>query len=150
MMKIWVDADACPRPVRETLCRAANRKQIDTTFVANQAITLPPSKYLHALQVPKGFDVADNEIVKRATAGDLVITQDIPLAAALVEAGVHAINPHGDAFTRDNIAERLRFRDLTENLRNAGLVEGGGRKPFSAADRAAFANALDRFLAKHS
>lgn len=147
-MHIWVDSDACPKPIREILFRVAGRLSLHVTFVANQPIACPPSRFLHALQVPKGFDVADNEITKRMTAGDVVITQDIPLAATVLGNGGHCLNPHGEMFTRENMAERLALRNLTDTLRNAGMVDGGGRDSFSTADRAAFANALDRLLTR--
>lgn len=148
-MHIWVDADACPAPVKEILFRAANRKQIWLTLVANQHIKVPPSRFISSLQVPAGFDVADNEIVQRLASGDLVITSDIPLAAAVMDKGGQVISPRGDVFTAENMAERLQMRNLTTTLRDSGLIEGGGQKSFAAADKAAFANALDRFLARH-
>ena len=148
-MQIWVDADACPNPIKEILFRVANRTSIPVTLVANQHIACPPSKYIKAIQVPKGFDVADNEIVRRVAPGDLVITQDIPLAAEVIAKDAHAIHPRGELFSKENMAERLALRDLTETLRGGGMIEGGGPRAFAAADRANFANALDRFLASH-
>lgn len=147
-MQIWVDSDACPKPIREILFRVATRLDLHVTFVANQPIACPPSRFLHSLQVPKGFDVADNEIVRRLAAGDLVVSQDIPLAAAVIERGGHCLNPHGEVFTRENMAERLAMRNLADTLRTAGMIDGGGRGAFSQADRAAFANALDRLLTR--
>ncbi|HEY9104983.1 YaiI/YqxD family protein [Chitinimonas sp.] len=147
-MHIWVDADACPGVIKEILFRAAERWQITTTLVANQLIRVPPSAWLRSVQVPGGFDVADNEIVARVQAGDLVITADIPLAAAVIEKAAHAINPRGEIYTVENMAERLRMRDFMATLRDSG-VQTGGPAAFSQADRQAFANQLDRFLQKH-
>lgn len=147
-MQIWVDADACPGVIKEILFRAAERWQITTTLVANQLIRVPPSAWLRSVQVPGGFDVADNEIVARVQAGDLVITADIPLAAAVIEKTAHAINPRGEIYTVENMAERLRMRDFMATLRDSG-VQTGGPAAFSQADRQAFANQLDRFLQKH-
>ncbi|SFR75648.1 hypothetical protein SAMN05216203_2808 [Marinobacter daqiaonensis] len=147
-MPIWVDADACPVPIRDILCRAATRWQIDTTFIANHFIRLPPSPWIHARQVPQGFDVADNEIVDQLTTGDLVITQDIPLAAEAIEKGADVFNPRGQAFTRENIRQRLAMRNFMEEMRNAGEVTGGP-SAFSQGDRKAFADQLDRWVQKH-
>lgn len=147
-MPIWVDADACPVPIREILCRAAVRWQIDTTFIANHVIKLPPSPWIHTRQVPQGFDVADNEIVSQLTSGDLVITQDIPLAAEAIEQGADVFNPRGQAFTRDNIRQRLAMRNFMEEMRNAGQVTGGPAA-FGQQDRKEFADQLDRWLQKH-
>ncbi|GAB3258428.1 YaiI/YqxD family protein [Chitinimonas naiadis] len=146
-MQIWVDADACPGVIKEILFRAAERWQVSTTLVANQLIRVPPSAWLRSVQVPSGFDVADNEIVLRVQAGDLVITADIPLAAAVIDKGGHAINPRGEIYTPENMAERLRMRDFMATLRDSG-VQTGGPAAFSQADRQAFANQLDRFLQK--
>ena len=146
-MQIWVDADACPGVIKEILFRAAERWQVATTLVANQLIRVPPSAWLRSVQVPSGFDVADNEIVLRVQAGDLVITADIPLAAAVIDKGGHAINPRGEIYTPENMAERLRMRDFMATLRDSG-VQTGGPAAFSQADRQAFANQLDRFLQK--
>lgn len=147
-MQIWVDADACPVAVKEILFKAANRKQIKLTLVANQHIKTPPSPFISSLQVPSGFDVADNEIVRRVAEGDLVITSDIPLAAEVIAKGGHVISSRGEQFTKDNMAERLQMRNLTTTLRDSGMIEGGGQKTFGATDKAAFANALDRYLAR--
>ena len=144
-MPIWVDADACPVPIREILCRAATRWQIDTTFIANHVITLPPSPYIKRRQVPQGFDVADNEIMDQMQKGDLVITQDIPLAAEAIEKGADVFNPRGQAFTKENIRQRLAMRNFMEEMRNAGQVTGGPA-PFSQTDRKEFADKLDRWL----
>lgn len=147
-MQIFVDADACPVAVKEILFRAANRKKIPLLLVANQLLKVPPSPFIKSLQVPAGFDVADNEIVQRVTQGDLVITSDIPLAAEVITKGAHVISARGEALTQANISERLQMRNLTTLLRDSGMIEGGGQKTFSATDKATFANALDRLLAK--
>ncbi|OMG52575.1 DUF188 domain-containing protein [Azonexus hydrophilus] len=146
-MQIWVDADACPGVIKEIIFRAAERKQIQTTLVANQMLRTPPSKFIRAIQVPSGFDVADAHIVEQLSAGDLVVTADIPLAALVIERGAHALNPRGELYTTATIRERLNMRDFMEGLRAAG-VETGGPAAFGQADRQAFANQLDRFLAK--
>ena len=145
-MRIWVDADACPNVIKEILFRAAERARISLTLVANQPIRTPPSQYIKALQVPPGFDVADNKIVELTEAGDLVITADIPLAAGVIDKGGHALDPRGESYTKDNIKERLAMRKLMDELRSSG-VDTGGPATFGNADRQAFANKLDRFLA---
>ncbi|MGI9261167.1 MAG: YaiI/YqxD family protein [Woeseiaceae bacterium] len=145
-MKIWVDADACPVVIKEILFRAAVRTRIETTLVANQYIRVPSSPYLNSVQVASGFDVADNEIVARLSAGDLVITADIPLAAEVIEKGAHALNPRGELYTTENIRARLNMRDFMDTMRSSGL-QTGGPKELSQSDRQAFANALDRLLA---
>lgn len=146
-MQIWVDADACPGVIKEIIYRAAERKQIKTTLVANQMLRTPPSKFIRAIQVASGFDVADAHIVDQLSTGDLVVTADIPLAAQVIERGAHAINPRGELYSTATIRERLNMRDFMEGLRAAG-IETGGPAAFSQADRQAFANQLDRFLAK--
>ncbi len=146
-MKIWVDADACPVVIKEILYRAADRTQTFTTFVANHHLRLPGSKYLTFLQVNSGFDVADDEIVKRASCEDLVITADIPLAAEVVEKGCLALNPRGELYTVENIKARLNIRDFMDTLRSSG-IQTDGVPPISQADRQAFANNLDKLLAK--
>ncbi len=145
--QIWVDADACPVVIKEILFRAAERAQVHVTLVANQYLRCPASKYLHALQVPGGFDVADSEIVERMQPGDLVVTQDIPLAARVIEKGGVAVNPRGELYSRDNMAERLSMRNFMEELRSSG-VQTGGPSAFHARDRQAFANQLDGWLAR--
>ncbi len=147
-MKIWVDADACPNPIKEILFRAAERTGIALTLVANHEIRIKPSRHISFLRVASGFDVADNEIVRRLEAGDLVITGDIPLAAEIIENHGHALSPRGELFTRDNIKARLTMRDLMESLRASG-VDSGGPAPLSPSDRKAFADQLDRMLARH-
>lgn len=147
-MQIWVDADACPRVIKEILFRAAERKQVQLTMVANQPLQLPASPWIGMLVVAAGFDVADDAIVARLQPGDLVVTADIPLAAAAIRKGGHALNPRGEFYTPDNIQERLAVRNMLDELRGSG-VEVGGPAAFSLADRQAFANQLDRFLAQH-
>ncbi len=144
---LWVDADACPKVIKEMLYRAAERKQLPLVLVANQTLRTPPSRWIRAVRVAAGFDVADNYIVQHAHAGDLAVTADIPLAAELVELGCLALNPRGELYTPENIRERLNLRDFMDSLRGAG-VETGGPGAFSQADRRAFANQLDRLLAK--
>jgi len=146
-MQIWVDADACPKVIKEILYRAAARAAITIILVANKPLRVPPSPYLKTIQVPAGFDVADNQIVRDMQTGDLVITADIPLAAEVIDKGGHALNPRGELYTKDNIRERLALRDLFDELRGSGLVSGGPPS-FSHSDRHAFANQLDRLLAK--
>mgnify|MGYP001023278261 CR=1 FL=1 len=148
-MQIWVDADACPGVIKDILFRAAERRQIRTTLVANQMLRTPPSKYIRAIQVPSGFDVADAHIVDQVAAGDLVVTADIPLAALVIERGTLALNPRGELYTAATIRERLTMRNFMEELRSAG-IETGGPSAFGQAERQAFANQLDRLLAKHS
>lgn len=145
--RIWVDADACPGPVREILVRAADRTQVHTVFVANQWIRLPTRPWLRAIQVPQGPDVADAEIAANVRAGDLVVTQDIPLAAKAIEAGATAIDPRGNVLTAATIAERLSMRNFMDELRGSG-VQTGGPAPFHARDKQAFAAGLDRWLAR--
>ncbi|MGE5769055.1 MAG: YaiI/YqxD family protein [Betaproteobacteria bacterium] len=146
-MHIWVDADACPGVIKEIIYRAAERRQIQTTLVANQMLRTPPSRFIRAIQVPHGFDVADDHIVGQVDAGDLVVTADIPLASAVIERGAHALNPRGEMYTTATIRERLTMRNFMEELRSAG-IQTGGPDTFSQADRQAFANQLDRFLAR--
>ena len=147
-MHIWVDADACPRPVKDVLFRCADRAQVATTLVANQYLKTPPSKYIKAIQVPGGFDVADNEIVARLEPGDLVITQDIPLADEVVAKGAAAINPRGMQYTKENIKDHLQRRDMREELRDNGMVSGGP-DAYRKKELQAFSNALDRYVTKH-
>ena len=146
LKQIWVDADACPRVIKEILFRAAERVGVPVILVANQPLQVPRSRYVRCIQVAAGFDVADNHIVQQAEAGDLVITADIPLAAELVAKGCLALNPRGELYTEDNIRQRLNMRDFMDTLRSSG-VDTGGSAPFSQAERMAFANQLDRLLA---
>jgi len=146
-MQIWVDADACPAVIKDILYRAAERAQVNLVLVANRALTTPRSPWIRVVQVGRGFDVADNHIVNAAEPGDLVITADIPLAAAVVEKGALALNPRGELYSRENVRELLDMRNFMDTLRASG-VETGGPSAFSQNDRQAFANQLDRFLAK--
>ena len=148
-MQLWVDADACPVVIKEILFRAAERTCSLLTLVANQPIRVPSSQYIKTVQVPAGFDVADNEIVKWLEAGDLVITADIPLAAEVIEKGGHALNPRGELYTTENIKARLNMRDFMDTLRSSG-INTGGPPAISLSDRQEFANNLDRFLAKYA
>lgn len=148
-MQLWVDADACPVAVREILFRAAERREIALTLVANQPIRTPASRFINSVQVAPGFDVADNEIVRRCAPGDLVITSDIPLAAEVLEKGAHALNPRGERYSPETIRDRLNMRDFMDTLRASG-VQTGGPPAMSKSDRQAFANSLDRFLTQHT
>lgn len=145
-MNIWVDADACPGVIKEILFRAAERTGIPLTLVANQPLRVPPARHIRAIQVAAGFDVADNEIVRRVTEGDLVITSDIPLAAEVIDKGAVALSPRGELFTTENIRARLNMRDFLDTMRASGM-DTGGPPALSQADRQAFANHLDRLLA---
>ncbi|AJC18159.1 YaiI/YqxD family protein [Pandoraea sputorum] len=146
-MQVLVDADACPAVIKDILFRAAKREEMMVTLVANQFLRTPPSPFVRSIQVPSGFDVADARIVEMVEAGDLVITADIPLAAAVIEKGGRALDPRGSWFTHENIKERLSVRDMMDQLRTAG-IETGGPAPFSPRDSKAFAGELDRFLAR--
>ncbi|MDX3987817.1 MAG: YaiI/YqxD family protein [Achromobacter sp.] len=146
-MHIWVDADACPVVIKDILFRAAQRWQVPVTLVANQPLSTPPSPLIRAVQVPRGFDVADAHIVERAEPGDLVITADIPLAADVLAKGAMALNPRGERYSPETIRERLAVRDMMEELRASG-IDTGGPSSFSQADRKAFANRLDTLLAR--
>ncbi|KII76299.1 YaiI/YqxD family protein [Vibrio renipiscarius] len=144
-MKIWVDADACPVVIKEVLFRAAQRTGVEVTFVANQFIRTPAAANITSLQVEAGFDVADNEIVKRTEAGDLIITGDIPLADEVITKGGHALSSRGELFTKENIKARLNIRDFMETMRSSG-IQSGGPAPMNQADRQQFANQLDKWL----
>lgn len=146
-MDIWVDADACPVVIKEILFRAAERTGSQVTLVANRPIRVPPSRHIRFIQVGAGFDVADNEIARRVAAGDLVVTGDIPLAAEVIEKGAQALNPRGELYTVDNIRARLNMRDFMETLRASGVDTGGPAAP-GQAERKAFADQLDRLLAR--
>ena len=149
-MKIWVDADACPVVAREILFRAANRTGVQLTLIANQALNVPASKNITAVQVPRGFDVADDEIVKRMDAGDLVITNDIPLAAEVIDKGGHALTPRGEMHTKENIRAKLNMRDFMDTMRSSGVEVGGGPSAYSQRDKQEFANNLDRILTRRA
>ncbi len=144
-MQIWVDADACPREIKELLFRAANRTKTKITLVANQPMSTPSSEYIDSLLVPAGMNVADQRIVELVESGDLVITADIPLAAEVVAEGGQALDPRGELYTDANVGERLAVRNLLDELRGGGQITGGPAG-FSAQDRQTFANQLDRWL----
>lgn len=148
-MKIWVDADACPVAIKEILFRAAERTRVQLTLVANQPIHIPPSRYIKSIQVASGFDVADNEIIKRLSAGDLVVTADIPLAAEVIEKGGTALNPRGELYSTENIRARLNMRDFMDTLRASG-IHTGGPPALSQGERKSFASHLDKLLARHA
>jgi uncharacterized protein YaiI (UPF0178 family) len=148
-MKMWVDADACPGVIKEILFRAAERTGVHLTLVANHAIPIPRSHHITFIQVIPGFDVADNEIVKRLDAGDLVITSDIPLAADVIDKGGYALSPRGELYTANNIRARLSMRDFMETLRATG-VDTGGPSALSQGERKSFANHLDKILTRHA
>ena len=147
-MNIWIDADACPAVIKEILFKAAERTKLPLTLVANSPIRIPRSQYIKFIQVPAGADVADSEIVKLLTAGDLVITADIPLAAEVIENGGHALNPRGELYTTDNIRERLDMRDFMDSLRSDG-IDTGGPPALNQKNRQNFANSLDKFLSNY-
>lgn len=147
-MQIWVDADACPKVVKEILFRIAERAKIEVTLVANQRVFTPPSAYIKSIRVAEGFDVADNYIVQEIEKDDLLITADIPLAAEVIEKGGHALNPRGELYSTETIKQKLVMRDLMDELRGTGEVIGGGPPPLNQRDRREFANQLDRFIAK--
>lgn len=146
-MQIWIDADACPGEIKELLFRAAERRKIRMTVVANQPMRIPRSEFIDSLCVPGGMNVVDRRIVELMEPNDLVITADIPLAADVVAKGGQALNPRGELYTHDNVGERLAVRDLLDGLRGGGMIMGGPAN-FSLRDRQAFANQLDRWLAK--
>lgn len=148
-MKIWVDADACPGVIKEILFRAAERTGVPVTLVANRSMTIPRSKYISTLRVQAGFDVADNEIVKRITAEDLVITSDIPLAAEVLDKGGQALSFRGELYSTDSIRAKLNIRDFMDTLRASG-IHTGGPPALGQADRKAFADQLDRWLARQA
>ena len=145
-LTIWVDADACPNLIKTVLFRAAQKRHLSLLLVANQLISTPPSKFIRAIRVSGGFDVADDYIVQHLQAGDLVITGDIPLAAQVIKAQGFVINPRGEIYTKDNIGEKLAMRDFMEGMRDSGLASGGP-SAMSAKDVQCFSNAFDRFLA---
>lgn len=144
-MQIWVDADACPVVIKDILYRASQRWQRSLTLVANQMLRTPPSPFIRAVQVPRGFDVADDYIVQHAAAGHLVITDDIPLASQVLAKGALVLNPRGERYTLDTIGERLALRDMMDELRGMG-IDTGGPSAFSPSDRRAFGNALDQLM----
>ena len=145
--QIWVDADASPKVIKEILYKACERTKTNMILVANQLLETPRSRYIRSVQVASGFDVADNYIVENSNKGDIVITQDIPLAAELVAKGCVVLNPRGERYTKENIRQRLNMRDFMDSLRSSG-VQTGGPDAFSKKDRMTFANALDSVLAQ--
>ena len=147
-MQIWVDADACPVVIKEILYRVADRLELSVTLVANQGLRVPPSRFIRTVQVPSGADVADQEIVRLLNPGDLVVTGDIPLASDVLKKGGYPLNPRGEFYTEDNIAQQLTMRAFMEELRSGG-VDTGGPAAFNQSDRQSFANSLDRHLSKH-
>lgn len=147
-MKIWVDADACPVVIKDILFKAADKRAISTTFLANHSIRVPPSRFINFMQVSSGFDVADDEIVKRVSQGDLVITSDIPLASDAISKGALALSPRGELFTIENIKSRLNIRDFMDTMRASG-VQTGGPAALNQQDRQSFANHLDKIITKY-
>jgi uncharacterized protein YaiI (UPF0178 family) len=145
---IWVDADACPNAIKETLFKAANRKEIPLILVANHFLKVPPSSWISSIQVESGFDVADDYIVAKVNENDLVITSDIPLAAELIEKGAQVITARGDIFDKTNIKQKLNMRDFMDTMRSSG-EHSGGQAAMNAKDKQTFANALDRYLARY-
>ena len=147
-MKIWIDADACPVVIKEILFKAAERTKIQTTLIANHPIRIPPSRVIHFMQVSSGFDIADDEIVKRVEMNDLVITSDIPLADEVISKSAIALSPRGELFTKENIKSRLNIRDFMDTMRASG-VQTGGPPPLNQSDRQSFANHLDTILMRY-
>lgn len=147
-MRIWVDADACPVPAKEIIFKAANRTQVQTTLLANHYMKVPPSPYITFSQVSTGFDVADDEIVQRCEAGDLVITSDIPLADEVIDKGAIALSSRGELYTKENIKAKLNIRDFMDTMRSSGIQQTGGQAAYGNIDKQAFANQLDKILAK--
>ena len=148
-MKIWIDADACPVVIKDILFRAAERTGTQLTLVANQPVSVPRSRLIKSIQVASGYDAADNEIVKRVSSGDLVITSDIPLAAEIIDKKAIPLSPRGELYTADNIKNRLTMRDFMDTLRSSG-IDTGGPPPLTQADRKTFADQLDKFLSRRS
>lgn len=146
---IWVDADACPNPIKEILFRAAERVKVPLFLVANHSMRVPPSRYIKMTRVPSGFDVADDYIVEKAAKDDLVITSDIPLAAEVIEKGAHVITSRGEKYTLNNVRQRLNMRDFMDTMRSSGEM-CGGPAALGPRDKQAFGNALDQYLAKYA
>ncbi|MFN4291743.1 MAG: YaiI/YqxD family protein [Permianibacter sp.] len=145
---LWIDADACPNVIKAIIFRVSARLRLPVVMVANQHLSKPPSPLIRCIRVEAGFDMADNYIVQQARPGDLVVTQDIPLAAELVAKRIAALNPRGELYTRENVRQRLTVRDFMETMRASG-AHTGGPAAFSQQDRMRFANALDTWLARH-
>ena len=150
MIKIFVDADACPGTVKDILYRISQRTGIEVILVANQPLSIPRIPTIRSIQVSQGFDVADDHIVSLVEKDDLVITADIPLAAEVIDKGGKALNPRGELYTAANIKARLNMRDFMDSMRNSGVQVGGGPPPLSQRDKMEFANAIDRYLTKFS
>jgi len=148
IVKIYVDADACPTVIKDILYRVSQRTGIEVILVANQSLSIPRIPTVRSIQVSQGFDVADNHIVGLVQENDLVITADIPLAAEVIDKGGKALNPRGEFYTKANIKARLNIRDFMDSMRNSGVQVGGGPPPLSQRDRMEFANALDRYIAQ--
>jgi uncharacterized protein len=146
-MKIWVDADACPKAVKEILYRVAERTEIPVTLVANSPLYLPTSSFINLIQVASGPDIADDEIADKCEAGDLIITADIPLAARVVEKGAQALDPRGTIYDKNNIGQILSMRNFMDELRGSG-VETGGPSGFGQKEKFKFANTLDKIIAQ--
>ena len=146
-MKIWIDADACPRVIKEIVFRASERLEIPVSLVANKSLSKHHSRLVASVMVDDGFDIADDYIAEHATSDDLVITADIPLAARIVAKGAVGIDPRGELYTEENVGERLSMRDLMQELRSGGLVQGGPAQ-FGMTDRQRFASSLDRLLTR--
>jgi uncharacterized protein YaiI (UPF0178 family) len=148
-IKVWIDADGCPRPCKEMVIRAARKRKFALTLVANRGVTTPAnSPNITSVQVAAGMDVADSYIVEHSSKGELVVTGDVPLAAELVEKGVQALNFRGEMYTAANVGERLSMRDFFTDARAAGIITGGGPPPYGEKDKRAFANSLDRWLTR--
>lgn len=147
-MKIWIDADACPRAVKEILFRASARLQVPLCLVANKSLGKHSGPLVETIVVADGFDVADDYIADHASPADLVVTADVPLAARIVAKGGVALDPRGEQYTEESIGDRLAFRDLMSELRDTGMLQGGGPAPFSMSDRNRFASTLDSLLHK--
>ena len=147
---IWVDADACPKVIREILFRAAQRTGVKLTLVANHALPVPRSESISMRQVEKGLDVADNYIAQAAAENDLVITSDIPLAAEVIEKGAQAISARGERYTKNNVRQRLNMRDFMDTMRSSSVEVGGGPPPLGPREKQEFANALDSYLARYA
>jgi len=148
IVKIYVDADACPTVIKDILYRVSQRTGIEVILVANQSLSIPRIPTVRSIQVSQGFDVADNHIVELVQKNDLVITADIPLAAEVIDKGGKALNPRGEFYTKANIKARLNIRDFMDSMRNSGVHVGGGPPPLTQRDRMEFANALDRYIAQ--
>ncbi|MBO1255920.1 YaiI/YqxD family protein [Alteromonas sp. 5E99-2] len=142
---MWVDADACPNVIKDVLFKASTRTKIPLTLIANQYLRTPSIRWITAVQVDQGFDEADNELVRRANAGDIVITSDIPLADELIDKGVRVLTPRGEVLEKENIKSRLNIRDFMDTMRSSG-VQTGGPPPMSTSEKQAFSNALDKWI----